>query len=300
VAAVVAAAALFGTTGTAVQRGPAGATSLGVGAARLLLGGATLAVIARTCRPRGGRAWRPHVASALLGGLMVAVYQLAFFHATRHAGVALGTVCTIASGPVFAGAIAWVRSRHVPSRAWVVGTIGCIVGVALLGVAGRSRSDVELIGIATALLSGFGYAAYASVAKHQMERGLDAAASMASLFLLGGLITAPLLALEPMAWLRTGRGVVMILHLGVVTVGLAYTLYGRGLRVLPTPTVVTLTLVEPISAALLSVAVLDEPIRALGWVGIGIVLAGLVVAARAPAASAPTPTATLTPVDATA
>lgn len=280
VAAVVAACALFGTTGTVLQRGPAATTTLGVGAARLLLGGATLALLARWSRPAGGRHWRPHMRTALTGGVMVAVYQLSFFFATSHAGVALGTVCTIASGPVFAGLIAWSRFRHVPSRTWTTGTALCIVGVVLLVLVGRSGGNVEVLGVAAALLSGFGYACYATVAKHQMERGLDPAASMASLFATAGILTSPLLMIEPMGWLTTTRGSAMIAHLGIVTVGLAYTLYGRGLRHLPTSTVVTLTLVEPVTAALLSVIVLDEPLEVAGWIGIAVVLVGLFVASQ--------------------
>lgn len=277
---VLLAAALFGTTGTAVQRGPSSATTLGVGAARLLLGGATLAAVARWQRPAAGRPWAMHARSSLFGGAMVAVYQLSFFHATRHAGVALATVCTIASGPVFAGLIEWARFRRLPSTAWVLGTTICIVGVTLLGVVGRSGGDPELLGVATALLAGFGYASYASAAKHQMETGLDPAGSMAALFCVGGVLTAPLLLVEPMGWLRTGSGIAMIVHLGVITVGVAYTAYGRGLARLTTPMVVTLTLLEPITAAILSVIVLDERLRPAGWVGIGLVLAGLLVTAR--------------------
>ncbi len=131
-----------------------------------------------------------------------------------------------------------------------------------------------------ALLAGFGYASYASAAKHQMETGLDPAGSMAALFCVGGVLTAPLLLVEPMGWLRTGSGIAMIVHLGVITVGVAYTAYGRGLARLTTPMVVTLTLLEPITAAILSVIVLDERLRPAGWVGIGLVLAGLLVTAR--------------------
>ena len=67
----------------------------------------------------------------------------------------------------------------------------------------------------------------------------------------------------------------MAVYLGVATVGLAYTLYGYALRHLPTPTVVTLTLLEPITAATLGAVVVHERILVIGWVGIGLVLAGL-------------------------
>ena len=173
-------------------------------------------------------------------------------------------MCTIASGPVFAGLLALARTRRSPPRSWLAGTTLSIIGVVLLVGVGRDSGSVEAIGIVAALVAGFGYACYASVAKVQMERGLDAPASMASLFLTAGVLTSPLLAFEPMEWLSTGSGAVMIVHLGVVTVGVAYTCYGYGLRRLATPTVVTLTLVEPVTAALLSVVVLGEAITPRG------------------------------------
>jgi DME family drug/metabolite transporter len=67
----------------------------------------------------------------------------------------------------------------------------------------------------------------------------------------------------------------MLLHLGVLTVGLAYYLYGAGLRWLPTSTAVTLTLAEPLTAALVAVVVLDERLEPLGWLGAALVLVGL-------------------------
>jgi DME family drug/metabolite transporter len=150
-----------------------------------------------------------------------------------------------------------------------------------------SSSTFAAAGVAAALVSGLGYAAYATAAKHQMEGGLDPAASMASLFGIGAALTAPLLLLEPVAWLRTGGGALMIVHLGVVTIGGAYTLYGRGLRLLPTPTVVTLTLAEPVTAAVLSVAVLGESLGITGWCGVAVVVTGLFVATRTGTVTAP-------------
>jgi len=183
---VVAASVLFGTTGTALELGPDGVTALGAGAARLLLGGATLIVVALAAGV-GRRDWRRNWRSVVIGGAMVAVYQLSFFQATRRAGVAVATVCTIASGPVFAAVIELVRSRRRRGgrrslgRPWWIGTTTCIAGVFLI-VSPDGAAGFAADGVACALLSGLGYAAYATVAKHQMERGLDSSASMASLF----------------------------------------------------------------------------------------------------------------------
>ena len=70
-------------------------------------------------------------------------------------------------------------------------------------------------------------------------------------------------------------------HLAIVTVGLAYYLYGYGLRTLDVSAAVTLTLAEPLTAVLLGVSVLDERLRPFGWAGAALVVTGLVLAGGA-------------------
>jgi drug/metabolite transporter, DME family len=274
---VLAAAVLFGTTGTALARGPDGVTALGAGTIRLLIGGATLLMIARL-RGETVDDWRRWWPSILAGGLAVAAYQLLFFEATTRAGVALATVTTIASGPVFSGVIQAVTTRRPPTIGWTVGTASAIVGVVLLGMVGRDIS-ADRIGLLAALGSGLGWAVYATIGKWQIDRGLPSTASMATMFSAAAVLCAPLLLIEPLGWLATGGGFALALYLGVATIGIAYTLYGLGLRSLAAPTVITLTLAEPITAAVLAAIVLDETIGWWGMLGIGFVAVGLVITA---------------------
>ncbi len=95
---VVAAATLWGTTGTAQALGPDGASSIAVGATRNVLGAVVLLVIAAVRGPllEGVRDLerRPLV----LAALATAAYQLCFFGGVRLAGVAIGTVVGVGSG----------------------------------------------------------------------------------------------------------------------------------------------------------------------------------------------------------
>jgi DME family drug/metabolite transporter len=247
---------------------------------RLAVGGLALAIVALAGRPAGGRRWRPHLGALLLGGLAVAVYQLCWFAGLRRTGVALGTLVGIGSGPVFAGIIQLARRRGRLSWAWALGTGLTIAGAALLGGRSEAGARVDRLGLAFMLGAGLSYAAYAQAAKEAMTSGLDETAAMAGIFGAGAVLLAPLLAIEPMGWLGTGRGGLLALHLGVLTIGLAYWLYGRGLGRLQVATVVTLTLAEPLTAAVLAVAVLGEHLGRLGWVGAAAVVAGLALAAR--------------------
>src|SRR3954468_16259506 len=84
-------AVCFGTTGTAQALGPGGIPPAVVGAARIVVGGALLVLVALIVgHPRAHlpRLPRGAVAVAALG---VAAYQLAFFAAVADTGVAIGT-----------------------------------------------------------------------------------------------------------------------------------------------------------------------------------------------------------------
>ena len=276
VAAVLAAAALFGTTGTAQALGPDGTSPLGVGAVRLAVGGLALLLVLPLV---GGsardatRLWRTPV--GLLAGLCTALYQVCFFAAVDRAGVALGTLVTIGSGPVFAGLLGAVLLRERVEASWLVATGTCVAGLALLSLSGGSDGATDSLGLLLALTSGAAYAAYTVAAKRLMRADGLPADVMASAFALGGLLLLPLLATQPLSWLATPGGWALAGYLGLVTTTAAYLLFGRGLAVLAAGPVTTLVLAEPLVATALGVGVLGELLPALGVAGAALVLAGL-------------------------
>lgn len=274
--AVLGAAVLFGTTGTAQALGPSGTTPLGVGAARIVIGGAGLLAVLPLV---GGRRvdavalWRTRW--GLLAGVTTAVYQVCFFAAVQRVGVALGTLVTIGSGPVIAGLLSWVLLKDRPRLSWVVATSVCVVGLALLIGSGASQPSVDSWGLVLAVASSAGYALYTVAAKRLMNAGHRSDEVMAAAFGLGGILLLPVLLTQPLAWLATGAGVAMALWLGLAATTVAYVLFGRGLRHLSAGPVTTLVLAEPVIATVLGVVVLGEHLVPLGWGGAALVLAGL-------------------------
>lgn len=276
VAAVLGAAVLFGTTGTAQALGPDGTSPLGVGAARLAVGGLALLLVLPLVggSTRAATAlWRTPL--GLVAGACTALYQVCFFAAVDAAGVALGTLVTIGSGPVFAGLLGAVLLRERVQASWLVATGSCVGGLALLSLAGGTDGAAEPVGLLLALASGAAYAAYTVVAKQCMRAGRGPADVMASAFALGGLLLVPLLLTQPLGWLARPSGWALAAYLGLVTTTAAYLLFGRGLAVLAAGPVTTLVLAEPLVATALGVGLLGERLPALGVVGAGLVLAGL-------------------------
>ena len=80
---VLLSALCFGTTGTAQALGPHAAPAA-VGAARVVVGGLLLVLIARRLAPRAAAAWPAR--AVLAGAAAVAGYQLTFFAAVHETG----------------------------------------------------------------------------------------------------------------------------------------------------------------------------------------------------------------------
>lgn len=277
---VVGAAMLFGSTGTAQALGPSGATPLGVGAMRILVGAGVLWIF--VFRRPNLRLARTNVAEFAIGALGVAVYQPGFFVGTQRSGVALGTIVALGSAPVFAGALQWSWLKRRPSVIWAVATTTMITGGVIL-VLGRGGDSVfSAVGTIGSLTAGLGYALFALTTKRLIDRGMDSTEALAWQFTVGALLLVPFLATQPLRWLTTGPGVAMAAHLGILATGVAYVLYGWGLRSITTSTAVTLTLVEPVTAAIAAVTLLDERLQWYGWIGMAVVVCGLAIAGRDP------------------
>ncbi len=269
------ASALFGTTGTSQELGPADTDPVAVGLARLMLGGFGLVVVAAVLG-RLGPLRQASRSAALIGGVSVLCYQLAFFAGVRQSGVALGTVVTIGSGPVLAGLIAWLVLGERPQRRWWVSTTVAIVGITL--IAGPSGS-APVAGIFLNLAAGLSYAVFATTSKRLLET-LPAIGTMAVTFGLGAAMAAPMLVVVDRTGLASGPGVALVLWLGLAATTAAYIFYGYGLRTTPVGSAATLTLFEPVVATILGVLVLSERPSPIGWMGV--VLVGVALMALIP------------------
>jgi len=274
---VLAAAVLWGTTGTAQAFAPEGATPLSVGTVRLVVGGFALILLVRA---RGSlediRSYplRP----TLLAGASIATYQLCFFSGVARTGVAVGTIVGIGSAPVMAGLLEWMVYGRRPGRRWLMATSLALVGCSLLIAAG-SRLDIDPLGVVLALGAGFSYAVYTMASKAILP-GRSPDSVMAVVFALGAVFLLPTLFFASHRWILEPTGLIVALHLGLVTVALAYILFGRGLATVSVSSTVTLTLAEPLTAAALGILVLGERLSPIAAIGAGFLLAGLVILSR--------------------
>src|SRR3954470_5691102 len=223
---VLLASLCFGTTGTAQALGPDGLAPVGVGAARILVGGALLVAVALA---RGGGLLALPRRPLAVAAAAVAAYQLAFFAAVADTGVAVGTIVAIGSAPALAGGFEWALEGRRPERGWAIATALACAGVALLALAGADAS-ISLPGVLLALCAGGSYAGYTLAAKRMLGAGHAPEQVMAGAFGGGALLLAPVLAATGAGWLITPGGASLALFLGIVPTALAYVLFARGLK----------------------------------------------------------------------
>jgi DME family drug/metabolite transporter len=278
--AVLAAAMCFSTTGTAQALAGVDASPLAVGAARIVVGGGILGLLAlaRRAPPPPPRAARGSIAGLVaLGAIGVLAYQPLFFLGTRDNGVAIGTVVALGSAPIATGIVDAVRLRRAPSQRWLIATAIALAGVILVsGVAGGAAA-LTPGGLLASAGAGMSYALYTVCGKALIERGWNSTRVMGTVFGVAAAASLPVLLIAGSSWLLTPNGLALALWLGVVTTAIAYVLFGWGLARLTAVTVSTLTLAEPLAATLLGLFVLQEQLTPVGALGLALIAVGLAV-----------------------
>ncbi|MCL1869859.1 MAG: DMT family transporter [Promicromonosporaceae bacterium] len=271
---VLVAAALWGTVGPAQVLAASAADPGALGVLRLLVGGVALLAFGG-----GLAAWRAvgrrdvvrwvQVAAAATG-----VYQVAFMHAVAHLGAALGTTIALGVAPVATGLCArrWTGERL--GRRWALGTAAAVAGCAALLAPGGARVDV--VGVAAGLLSGACYGVYTVAAKRFLDAGVPAVPATAITLVAAGAALSPLVALHPQHVLDP-RSIALVAWIGLAATAGAYAAFVFGLRRTSAAEAGTLSLAEPLLAAVLGVAVLHEHLTTAATVGGAVLLCALVL-----------------------
>ncbi|WP_249295852.1 EamA family transporter [Agrococcus sp. Marseille-Q4369] len=281
--AVLLAAVLWGTTGTVAHFTPAGSSPLAIGLATFGIGGVVLALVSAR-RVLGVLRQRAHLGWVLAGAAGVVLYPTAYYPSMALAGVAVGNVVALGSGPIFAALLEWAVDRRRPDRRWSLATALALVGIVLLTVGGHggaaaADASAALAGVGLALAAGSGYALYAFAGARIIGRGEPASGVMGALFLVGGAVCLGWLAIVGLGPLVAPAGILTVAYLALVPMALAYLLFGYALRALTSSSATTLALAEPVVATVLAVLVVGERPSAVGWLGLAVVAAGIALLA---------------------
>lgn len=269
---VLMAAILWGTTGTAQYFAPNDTSPLAIGAVRLLIGGIVLLLYVMIQRKLVLSDWP--IGITIVAAASMAAYQPLFFSAVSMTGVAIGTVIAIGSAPILAGMLEYMLHRKIPSIKWWAATILAIIGCSLLFLSSE-HVRIDIFGITLAVGAGISFAIYTLVSKKLLTYKHPPEAIVAVIFSLAAILLAPVLLFQNLSWLIQPIGLVVAIHLGVIATAIAYILFVTGLKGTPASTAVTLSLAEPLTAALLGVFIVGEVLTFPAVIGIGLVFFGL-------------------------
>jgi DME family drug/metabolite transporter len=269
-----------GLSGTLLGRA-AGLSPLSVAALRLLVGGAlivALRVIPGRRWPSGRAAWT----RIALTGLLAATFQAAYFSAVSLTSVSLATLVTIGATPVIVLVAELLLGRRRLDRSGVTRTTLALAGLGLLvGLpAGGYGSVAVLESASMALLASAGFAVLTLTGATPVP-GLGEETVIGLGFTVGGLIVLPLAAATGgLAFRPTVAALGWLAALAAGPTALAYTLYFRGLRGASASTGALLSLLEPLTATVLSVALLGNRLSPTGIAGAVLLAAAVISTAR--------------------
>jgi DME family drug/metabolite transporter len=280
-----AAGVIWGTIGPAVDvvHDHSSLSVLTIGAYRSIA-----AVVVLVLAATAARRWatcralvREHGRRVVATGALTATFQLLFFVAVVAAGVSVTTVVALGFAPVLLLLVASARDRRPPPLSQVLTVATAVVGLLLVSTtgAGEAQAPHSGWGLLAALGSGAAYALSAEVGG-SLTQGYDAlavttctTAVVAAVLVPGGLVLA-LLGGQSMTTSDAGAWA-LVAYLGVVTMAFAYVLLYAGLRSTPSGTAVVATLLEPVTAVVIAVALLGETLSPGGVLGCLLILGAI-------------------------
>ena len=274
--AIVIASFLWGTTGLAANYSES-VSALAIGALSSSVGGILLVITSRNKLLIDYKLMLQQPMLLLLGAISVAIYPLAFYSSMRLSGVAIGTVVSIASAPLFAAILDRLISKKHISFQWFLSFIIGAIGILLL-VLGKEQSHLdannlheETFGVLLGCIAGLTYATYSWVAKRLIESGVHSRSSMSGLFGCAALLLLPSLYFTGENLFSNPTNTLVSLYIGVIPMFIGYLLFGFGLNFIDASKATLITLIEPLIATVLAVYIIGEQFEMIGWVGVGLV-----------------------------
>jgi DME family drug/metabolite transporter len=252
-------ALLWGTTGVGVRivqdRSALAAVSIGwyrVAIAALVVG---LVLGAGGLREAAAAARRHPVALAVAGAGFGA-YQALYFVGVQYVGVSISTLVSLGVAPVALTLGAALVRRRTPPVSGLAVLACAVVGLALVSL--RPGTGVgaphPVLGVLASIASGLGYAGITALSRRMSQEDP---------LVLTGVVLLPFAVTAGMAVPHDGIANWWLVYIGVVPTVAAYWLFYRGLRSTASEVAGVLTLLEPLTAAVLAAIVLHESLT--GW-----------------------------------
>ena len=215
-------------------------------------------------------------------GAMLYLASACYYSAIPMTSVSTA-VMLMYTAPVFVAALSVLMFGEKMSKMKIAAIVIMLVGCCLVsGVIGNFKVE-SIWGVLLGLAAGITYGSYNLFSKLAMRRGVAPLTVTVYGFMIMTLIafcvTSPvgIITTAAKAPLPT---IPLLLGLGVCTFVVPYTLYTLGLRDLPAGTASALSIVEPMSATVYSIAFLGEKLTVYSVSGIILVVGSVLMLSR--------------------
>lgn len=231
--------------------------------------------------------WRlvkPVLRNLVIAGVAMAGYVLCWFLGIERMGAAVPTLIALCLPPVLVTIIAVIRGQEKVDSQLLSVLVAAITGTALIIFQhGGSDAVVDvnnvIIGVSFSLVSAFLYAGF-SMISGRLSNVLGAGQSAACLTIIASITMLVFGLFRPFQWPDAIPPQAWFLYLGVITAALALLAFSWGAARL-TPTMLTVaTLLEPLTAVVLSALILGDHMSGLQLFGGGLLMLSIWVLGR--------------------
>lgn len=264
---------IFSTNGLWMVLAPMGANPYTLSAFRMCIGAGAMILLLCLARKNfsfDGWNWR----AVLCYSIGTWAYQLFFYNAILKVGIAVGTVISVGSTPIFTGLLQWLLSKKMPDKVWFLATFLAIIGVILL----NSVSSLEIQNhyLIIPILAGF-FSGLSMLTGPSVTRDRDPQVGAALSALIISLLMVPFFFFFPIGWVTCKQGLTCVLVLGLVNTALGYLLIFKGFESTKPVVAASLTLAEPMGATLIGIVFLGERCTWTSILGIVFILSSVLL-----------------------
>ena len=219
---------------------------------------------------------RDLVLMSLLGVLLI-VYQFLYLAAINRIGVSAATLISLCGAPVVVAVASAVFLGQKMTGRTIAALCGALLGTAMIvgwrtGGTGDTRDTV--IGVALSVCSAIG------VATHFIFSGRIANRQhpwrpLAIGFTVGAIVFTPLALSRGISFELSASAWSWLIFLAIGPSAFAYAMLQRGLQNVSASDASIVTLLEPLTAAILATYLFGERLGLVGWFGAGLLLSSI-------------------------
>jgi DME family drug/metabolite transporter len=231
-------------------------------------------------------------------GVVLILYQWWYLEGVVRLGVSAATLITLCVPPVIVALASTVLFRERLTARTLISLFAALGGIVLLIGWQSPQTDTRgsmAAGIIFSVGSATGIACHVLGSRviggrHHALRPLSIA------FVTGVVVFFPMALRHDLTFDIPVVGWLLLFYLAIVPSVIGYWLYQRGLQDVSAMTASIVTLLEPLTAAVIAWILFDERLGMLGWIGGGLLIAAITLLSIVPAAAKKEPVADLASV----